>query len=320
MIEVQGLTKLYGPIAAIKSVSFEVGRGEITGFLGPNGAGKSTTMRILTGFSPATSGTARIDGHEVHADPLAVKRRVGYLPERVPLYEEMVVSSFLKYVAEVKGIVGSQGRAREADRVMERCGLAHMAKRLVGNLSKGYRQRVGLAQALVASPPVLVLDEPTVGLDPQQIIEVRQMIKDLGEEHTILISTHILPEVSMVCDRVIIIDRGQIVAEDSVANLSGKVADQRLRLEVAGNPEGIVQALEVLDCVGEVRHDKEARYDVDGVGDAAIGPQLTKALVEQGFSVHRIEECAHTLEEVFMEAVSAERRADALLVDGEGAA
>ena len=320
MIEVQGLTKFYGPIAAIKSVNFKVGRGEITGFLGPNGAGKSTTMRILTGFSPATSGTARIDGYEVHVDPLEVKRRVGYLPERVPLYEEMVVSSFLKYVAEVKGIVGGQARTREADRVMERCGLSHMAKRLIGNLSKGYRQRVGLAQALVASPPVLVLDEPTVGLDPQQIIEVRRMIKDLGEEHTILISTHILPEVSMVCDRVIIIDQGQIVAQDSMSNLSGKDSEQRLRLEVAGNPEGIVQAIEALDCVGEVRHDKEMRYEVDGVGDAAVGPQLTKVLVERGFAVHRIEGRARTLEEVFMEAVSAERRSDVALADEEGAA
>jgi ABC-2 type transport system ATP-binding protein len=321
LIEVKGLTKYYGAIAAINCINFEVGRGEITGFLGPNGAGKSTTMRILTGFSPASSGTARVDGHEVHADPLAVKRRVGYLPERVPLYEEMVVSSFLKYVAEVKGIDGRSARAREAARVMERCGLAHMAKRLIGNLSKGYRQRVGLAQALVASPPVLVLDEPTVGLDPQQIIEVRRMIKDLGEEHTILISTHILPEVSMVCDRVIIIDQGRVVAEDSMANLSGEGGKGRLRLEVAGEPDSIVQALQELDCVESVRHEGSQHYEVIGRGGGAeVEPRLVKTLVTNGFALHRLEGRARTLEDVFMESVSSERRSDVSLADAEGAA
>jgi ABC-2 type transport system ATP-binding protein len=321
LIEVKGLTKYYGAIAAIDRINFEVGRGEITGFLGPNGAGKSTTMRILTGFSPASSGTARVDGHEVHVDPLAVKQRVGYLPERVPLYEEMVVSSFLKYVAEVKGIDGRSARAREADRVMERCGLAHMAKRLIGNLSKGYRQRVGLAQALVASPPVLVLDEPTVGLDPQQIIEVRRMIKDLGEEHTILISTHILPEVSMVCDRVIIIDQGRVVAEDSMSNLSGGGGKGRLHLEVGGEQEAIVQALQGLDCVESARHVSTQYYEVVGRGKGEdVGPALANALVTNGFALHRIEGRARTLEDVFMESVSSERRSDVSPADAEGVA
>lgn len=213
MIEVQGLTKYYGSIPALEGISFQVPPGEIIGLLGPNGAGKSTTMRILTGFSPATRGSARIAGYEVHVAPLEVKRRVGYLPERVPLYEEMSVGAFLRYVAEIKG-VARKGRKEEVERVMERCGLTGFWKRLIGNLSKGYRQRVGLAQALVASPPVLILDEPTVGLDPRQIVEIRQMIKELGREHTILLSTHILPEVSMVCERVIIIHQGRIVAEE----------------------------------------------------------------------------------------------------------
>lgn len=220
MIVVEGLTKYYGAIPAIEGVSFEVGKGEIVGFLGPNGAGKSTTMRILTGFSPAARGTARVAGFEVHEQPIEVKRRIGYLPESVPLYEEMVVRAFLSYVAEVKGVPRAARRA-EADRVMERCGLTHMANRLTGNLSKGYRQRVGLAQALVGSPPVLVLDEPTVGLDPGQIIEIRNMVRELGREHTVLLSTHILPEVTMVCDRVIIINRGRIALQDSMANLTG---------------------------------------------------------------------------------------------------
>ncbi len=221
MIQVSGLEKQYGRIAALDGVSFGVAPGEIVGFLGPNGAGKSTAMRILTGFTPASRGTARVDGFEVHEHPLEVKRRIGYLPERVPLYEEMVVVSFLRYVAEIKGIPRAQ-RRQEVGRVLERCGLEAMGRRIIGNLSKGYRQRVGLAQALVGAPPVLILDEPTVGLDPKQIVDIRRMIKGLADEHTVLLSTHILPEVAMVCDNVIIINEGRIVAEDRMENLTGK--------------------------------------------------------------------------------------------------
>lgn len=220
MIEVKALTKNYGSIAAVQDLHFEIGKGEIVGFLGPNGAGKSTTMRILTGFFPATSGTARIAGYEVHAEPLEVKRRVGYMPERVPLYEEMTVSAFLRYAADIKGVPRAELRA-EADRVAERCGLADMRPRLIRNLSKGYRQRVGLAQALIGSPPVIILDEPTAGLDPKQIVDIRQMIMELGNEHTILLSTHILPEVAMVCQRVIIIHRGRLVTQARMEDLTG---------------------------------------------------------------------------------------------------
>lgn len=220
MIEVSGLSKRYGAIVALDHASFSVGEREIVGFLGPNGAGKSTAMRILTGFFPATSGTARVAGYEVHSDPVEVKRRVGYMPERVPLYDEMVVSGFLHYVAEVKGVPRAARRA-EVDRVIARCALTEMSKRLIRNLSKGYRQRVGLAQALIGSPPVLILDEPTVGLDPRQIVDIRQMIKELGADHTILLSTHILPEVAMVCERVIIINQGRIVTQDRMDRLTG---------------------------------------------------------------------------------------------------
>lgn len=220
MIEVERLHKSYGAIQAVRDLSFTVGQGSVTGFLGPNGAGKSTTMRILTGFFPATSGAARIDGFEVHQNPLEVKRRIGYLPERVPLYEEMTITSFLYYIAEIKNIARNS-RKSEIDRVLEQCGLAHMGKRLIANISKGYRQRVGLAQAILGNPTVLILDEPTVGLDPAQIIEIRELIRKLGENHTILISTHILPEVAMVCDNVIIINQGQIVAQESMATLEG---------------------------------------------------------------------------------------------------
>ncbi|MBI1319400.1 MAG: ATP-binding cassette domain-containing protein [Candidatus Hydrogenedens sp.] len=220
MIDVENLTKRYGSITAISGISFTVARGEVVGFLGPNGAGKSTTMRILTGFFPASSGTARIDGHEVHQHPIEVKRRVGYMPERVPLYDEMTVLGFLRFVAQVKG-VGGGGRKEAIERAMEHCGLTDMRRRQIGNLSKGYRQRVGLAQALLGAPPVLILDEPTAGLDPKQIVEIRELISALRGEHTVLISTHILPEVAMVCDRAIIIHQGKVVAEDRIDRLTG---------------------------------------------------------------------------------------------------
>lgn len=215
MIQTRDLTKRYGSVTAIRGVTFSVAAGEIVGFLGPNGAGKSTTMRILTGFFPASSGTASIAGHEVHANPMAVKRSLGYMPERVPLYEEMTVATFLHFVAKVKG-VSWRARKSEVGRVMERCSLTDMSKRLIGNLSKGYRQRVGLAQTLLGNPPVLILDEPTAGLDPKQIIEIRELIKSLRGSHTVLLSTHILPEVAMVCDRVIIVNKGRVVTERAI--------------------------------------------------------------------------------------------------------
>lgn len=219
MIEVKGLTKYYGQLAAIEDVSFSVSKGQILGFLGPNGAGKTTTMRILTGYSPPSRGRAVVAGYEIAANPVEVKRRVGYLPENVPLYGEMLVSKFLEYVAAVKG-VPRRGRRGEVGRVIERCGLKAVERRVCRNLSKGYRQRVGLAQALIGDPPVLILDEPTVGLDPRQIIEIRQVIKELGEDHTVLLSTHILPEVTMVCERVLIINQGRVAAECALANLA----------------------------------------------------------------------------------------------------
>ena len=230
MIEVQGLTKRYGQVTAIEEVTFNVAQGEVVGFLGPNGAGKTTTMRILTAYVPATEGTALVAGHDVHREPIEVKRLVGYLPENVPLYPEMLVRSYLSYVAEVKG-VRRRDRRTEADRVIERCGLANMTGRVIGHLSKGYRQRVGLAQALIANPPVLILDEPTIGLDPKQIISIRQTIKDLAGDHTVLLSTHILPEVAMICHRVIILNRGRIVVQDDMRNLKGERSLEDLFIE-----------------------------------------------------------------------------------------
>lgn len=237
MIRVDGLTKYYGPVAAIAEVSFEAAAGEIVGFLGPNGAGKSTTMRILTGFTPAARGRAEVAGFEVHAQPLEVKRRIGYLPERVPLYDEMTVERFLNHIAEVKGIARRERRA-EVARVMKRCGVAEMDRRIVRNLSKGYRQRVGLAQALLGNPPVLILDEPTVGLDPKQIIEVRKLIRGLAPDHTVLLSTHILPEVAMICDRVVIINRGRVVSVRPVES-GGRALEDVFMEAVSADQEGV---------------------------------------------------------------------------------
>src|SRR6059036_1527470 len=249
MIEVQRLTKCYGPITAIRDVSFSVAPGEIVGFLGPNGAGKSTTMRILACFMPASSGTARVAGYDVFRESLEVRRRIGYLPESVPLYGDLRVAPYLDFVAEVKGVGRAERRRRVAE-VMERCLITDVQHRLIGRLSKGYRQRVGLAQALLGDPEVLILDEPTIGLDPKQITEIRALIRSLAGQHTVILSTHILPEVSMVCDGVIIINGGRIVAQSTESELVAQVfPTARVELRVAGASGDVAQALRAVPDV-----------------------------------------------------------------------
>jgi ABC-2 type transport system ATP-binding protein len=241
MIEARHLSKRYGDVAAVQDVSFEVGRGEVVGFLGPNGAGKTTTMRLLTGFLPPTDGTAVIAGHDIFSDPLAARRAIGYLPEILPLYPEMSVCSYLDYVARIKDVPRRERRGA-VDRALERCGLAHVAKRVIGTLSKGYRQRVGLAQAIVHDPAVLILDEPTVGLDPLQVREIRNLIRDLaapregGEaQHTVILSTHILPEVEAICRRVILMNGGRKAIDAPLAELvaGGRSLDEIFARETA---------------------------------------------------------------------------------------
>jgi gliding motility-associated transport system ATP-binding protein len=237
MIEVANLSKRYGDLPAVRDVSFTAADGQILGFLGPNGAGKTTTMRIITGFMPATSGTVRVDGFDVFDQSTEVRRRIGYLPENPPLYNDMSVEGYLRFVARLKGV-------RRADvptaleRVLETCGLTGVRNRLLGHLSKGYRQRVGLAQALIHDPPVLVLDEPTIGLDPRQIIEIRSLIKTLGAKRTVVLSTHILPEVSQVCDKVVIINDGRIVIEDQLSNLTRGRTLEDVFIEAIGREAG----------------------------------------------------------------------------------
>ncbi|GMV95601.1 MAG: multidrug ABC transporter ATP-binding protein [Candidatus Hydrogenedentota bacterium] len=306
MIEVKSLTKLYGTVAAIEDVTFEVAQGEIVGFLGPNGAGKSTTMRILTGFTPATSGTAKIAGYFVEDNPVEVKRRLGYMPESVPLYPEMLVSAFLSYVAEIKGVARAE-RKREVGRVMERSGLQDMGKRIIRNLSKGYRQRVGLAQALIGNPPVLILDEPTAGLDPKQIIEIRQMIKELAEHHTVLLSTHILPEVSMICERVIIINRGRIVAQDTMKNLTRSADRLAIEVEAAGVTETVMSVLRNVEGVVKAERIGAGRYSIETADGADIREQVATALVANDCRLTGIQRRARTLEDVFVSVVAADQ-------------
>lgn len=219
MIEVQQLTKRYGDLTAVNNISFSVTSGQILGFLGPNGSGKTTTMRIITGFMPASSGTVKVAGFDIFDDSFEARKRIGYLPENPPLYNDMTVTSYLRFVAKIKGMRKAD-IADALDRVLNRCGLSRVTDRVTGHLSKGFRQRVGLAQAIIHNPQVLVLDEPTVGLDPQQIIEIRSLIKELAGVHTVVLSTHILPEVAQVCEKVVIISSGRVVMEDMLTNLT----------------------------------------------------------------------------------------------------
>jgi len=304
MIEVTGLTKFYGTIAAIKDVTFSVAQGEIIGFLGPNAAGKTTTMRILTGFSPPTRGTATVAGFDITKDPIEVKKRVGYMPESVPVYSEMLVSGFLGYVAEIKGVSRPQ-RKSEVANAMERCGLSDMAKRQVGNLSKGYRQRVGLAQALIGNPDVLILDEPTVGLDPQQIIEIRNLIKSLAQEHTVLISTHILPEVTMLCERVLIINRGRIVAQDRMENLAGGTKSE-FEVEVDGSEDTVAAVLGQVNGVVSVSREGAGRYLLEGAPGVDLRPAVAAAVVRANLSLRSLQRKSRTLEDIFIGVISAE--------------
>jgi ABC-2 type transport system ATP-binding protein len=241
MIEVRNLTKRFGDLVAIRDISFTAGKGEVLGFLGPNGAGKTTTMRIITGFMPATTGTVKVAGYDIFDDSYEVRKRIGYLPENPPLYNDMTVVSYLRFVAKIRGIAKAQ-LTDSMDRVLRTCGLTDVTERVVGHLSKGYRQRVGLAQALIHNPAVLVLDEPTIGLDPRQIIEIRTLIRELAGERTVILSTHILPEVQQLCEKVVIINRGHIVIEDTLSNLTQTMSLEQVFLSYITKDEPDTQA------------------------------------------------------------------------------
>jgi ABC-2 type transport system ATP-binding protein len=310
MIEVDRLTKYYGPVAAIQDVSFAVEKGQIVGFLGPNGAGKTTTMRILACYMPASGGTARVAGYDVFEQSLEVRRRIGYLPENVPLYGDLTVAGYLDFVADVKGLGRAERRQRVGE-VMARCLIEDVQGRLIARLSKGYRQRVGLAQALVADPEVLILDEPTIGLDPKQIIEIRSLIKSLAGEHTVILSTHILPEVSMVCEGVIIINRGRIVALGPLDRLMDELAPvARVQVQVDGPAELVGASLRALPGVTRV----EPRGVTDGVGTFVVEADrardvrrdLFQLVSQQRWGLLELRSLGLSLEELFIRVVAGE--------------
>ncbi|PYN14025.1 MAG: MFS transporter [Candidatus Rokuibacteriota bacterium] len=315
MIEVERLTKHYGPVAAIRDVSFNVAPGQIVGFLGPNGAGKSTTMRILACFMPASSGRARVAGHDVLNESMEVRRRIGYLPENVPLYTDMRVAPYLDFVAEVKGVPRSDRKRRVAD-VMDRCMVADVQNRLIGKLSKGYRQRVGLAQAIVSDPEVLILDEPTIGLDPKQITEIRSLIKSLAGQHTVILSTHILPEVSMVCSGVIIINNGSIVAQGPIDTLVEQFfPTARVEVEIVGPAPAVRERIRAIAGVLSVQDVAGAngagRFVVEAARDRDVRSEIFRMAAQQRWELLELKRVGMTLEEVFIRIVAGEESEEA---------
>jgi ABC-2 type transport system ATP-binding protein len=317
MIKVEGLTKRYARTVAVDNISFEVEKGQIVGFLGPNGAGKTTTMRVLTCFLPPTSGTANVAGFDVLENPMEVKKRIGYLPETPPVYPEMEVNEYLRFTGRLKGI-SSADIAKKVDEVVGRCALGEVRTRLIGKLSKGYRQRVGLAQAIIHNPDVLILDEPTSGLDPKQIIEIRELLKHLSGDHTIILSTHILSEVEQSCERVIIISQGKLVAIDSVANLTNRLrGSESVALEVeassgAPNPSEVQQRLEQVSGVSRVvlKDSKNGRlaFEVESLQGRQIRSELARSVVHAGWNLSELHAVGLSLEDIFLELTSTEKK------------
>jgi ABC-2 type transport system ATP-binding protein len=310
VIEVQHLTKRYGPFTAVDDVSFRVERGEILGFLGPNGAGKTTTMRILTGYMPPSEGRAVVAGYDVLEQPIEAKRRTGYLPETPPLYPDMTVRDYLMFVSRIKGVPRGERKTRVGT-VMERTRIADMASRHCGKLSKGYRQRVGLAQAILHNPDVLILDEPTAGLDPKQIIETRQLIKELAGDHTIILSTHILPEVSQTCQRVVIINKGRMVAVDTPDNLTARLrGSETLYVQVDAPGADVPAALQTIPGVTRVSGAAPAgpvsAYEVDSDSGRDVRRELAATIVTRGWGLLELRPMRMSLEEIFLHLTTEE--------------
>ncbi len=308
MIEVHALTKRYGDRVAVDGISFNVKRGEILGFLGQNGAGKTTTMKILTCFMSATSGTASVAGFDVFENPLEVKKRIGFLPETPPIYPELLVSEYLSFVAELRGIP-SADRKKKIDSVVERCYLGEVRNRLIGNLSKGYRQRVGIAQALVHDPEVLILDEPTVGLDPKQVSEARGLIKSLRSSHTVIYSTHILSEVAATCDRIIIVDKGRIVAQEAINSMGSTGTSTKTELVVQKSSESLTKALQGIPGVKSVQTFSNGtnRLVVDSDATEELMTEFAKTVVNQGAGLIRMSPVQLALEEYYLGLITGKR-------------
>jgi ABC-2 type transport system ATP-binding protein len=324
MIDVEHLSKIYGSTTAINDVTFQAEPGEILGLLGPNGAGKTTTMRILSGYLPATNGTAKVAGFEVHESPMAVRQRIGYLPETPPLYAEMTVEAYLNFVARIKGVAAGD-RATKITSAINRCNLQEKRKVIIRKLSKGFRQRVGIAQAIVHDPPAIILDEPTVGLDPRQIIEVRNLIKNLGGQTTVILSTHILPEVSMTCDRVAIINKGRVVSSGTPADLMLQLSGgMRYEMEVEGDRPTIAERLQRVADLSELRWmetdglpDQRHRLRVSTETNVDFGKQLAAALVSESVGLYEMRRVGASLEDVFLQLTTEEIAVDAVATETE---
>jgi len=299
MIQVNGLTKDYGARRAIDDLTFDAEQGEIVGFLGPNGAGKTTTMRILTGYMPPTDGTATVAGYDIVEESLEVRKRVGYLPETVPLYTDMTALSYLKFMADLRKIPESEERAYET---LERVNLADRANSYIGNFSKGMRQRIGLAKALIHRPEVLILDEPTIGLDPAQVVEMRSVIKEIGKDRTVLLSTHILSEAQQICDRVLIINKGKIVAEDTPENLQSRlVGSQRVVLRVRGETDELAAKVSKVKGTRDVEAKSDGSVEFEFSAGQDVRPQVAKAVIQAGFDLLEMRPIGLSLEEIFLE-------------------
>lgn len=312
MIEIQNLTKSYGQIKAVKNISFTVEKGEILGFLGPNGAGKSTTMNIITGFIPSTEGSVKVCGYDIMENPKEVKKRIGYLPELPPLYMDMTIKDYLDFVSDLK-LVDKKKKKSQIDDIMELVKIGDVRNRLIKNMSKGYKQRVGLAQALIGSPDVLILDEPTVGLDPKQIIEIRKLIKALGKEHTIILSSHILPEVSAVCERVVIINKGEIAAVDTPENLSkGFVSASKLTVTIAGSKSSVmgqikeIYGIKYVDATIEKEKDVVS-YIIETDKDIDVRRPLFFAMAKAGHPIIELKSLDMSLEDIFLQITTQEK-------------
>jgi len=307
MIEVEHLTKNYGPRSAVKDLSFQINQGEVVGFLGPNGAGKSTTMNILACILPATEGKARVCGFDTFDQSLEIRKVIGYLPETPPLYQDMVVADFLKFAAGLRN-VPKKKIAAAVDRVLGQCGLGDVRHRIIGRLSKGYQQRVGLAQAMIHDPKILILDEPTIGLDPIQIIEIRKLIQELGTAHTILLSSHILPEVTQICQRVIIINEGEIVAMDTLDGLNASMRHaRRLELKVRNPADGIQKKLEALDKVNSVQARGRDLFVIESDSDEHLQDAVARLALDQLWGIEELKPMVMTLEDIFLKLTTEEK-------------
>jgi len=311
VIEIQNLTKYYGDLRAVDGISFTVERGEILGFLGPNAAGKTTTMRVIAGYLPATSGSVSVAGFDVFKNGLEVKRQIGYLPENPPLYLDMRVFDYLRFVAVIKG-VSSREVNSEVERVTDKLALSEVLDKQIAQLSKGFKQRVGLAQALLNNPPVLILDEPTIGLDPKQIIEVRELIKSFGQDHTVILSTHILPEVSMTCNRVIIINEGRLVAVDTPENLTARLkGSESILLEVEGPSEEVIQTIRQIPRIRSVaslsaKKSNVSKYTVEAEVGADIRKEIAAAIVRHNWGLLELKTESLSLEKIFLQLTTRE--------------